>query len=128
MSRIEPENLPLPEPPKPAKQKDPEPDIPDEYRVDRSYFEGKEPASPKDRMEWIFQHLPLDDVDPSDCPDSGTWGYFTKLRFDGDARTKFYETVYPKFIGKDIERTNIFEDDKRIRLAVIDRLLGEVDG
>ncbi len=93
--------------------------------VVKSTFAGKGPVPVKESMDWIYQHLPLADVLPEDAPDAGTWGYFSYLQNDGDAKAKFYESVYPKFCSKDTDPNSAIEDDKREQLAVIDKLIAE---
>ncbi|HML73333.1 MAG TPA: hypothetical protein PKB02_02435 [Anaerohalosphaeraceae bacterium] len=91
----------------------------------KSTFAGKGPVPVKESMDWIYQHLPLADVSPEDAPDAGTWGYFSYLQNDGDAKAKFYESVYPKFCSKEIDPNSAIEDDKREQLGVIDKLIAE---
>ncbi len=94
----------------------------------RDSFRSKGPVSYSESMEWIYQHLEIKDVQPSECPDSGTWGYYQMLLADPDARLDFYKSVYPKVAREknlmDVSR----EDDRRERFEVLDRIIESMQG
>lgn len=88
----------------------------------KDVFAGKQEASYAESMWWIYRNLKIDGVKPEDCPDSGTWGYYQMLLGNPDAQAKFYETVFPKVAGKEVDEKTMVEDDKRVHFKVLDIL------
>jgi hypothetical protein len=90
--------------------------------ADKGVFEGKKEVSYLESMWWIYRHLKVSGVVAEDCPDSGTWGYYQMLLSNPDAQAKFYESVFPKVAGKEVEERTVMEDDGRAQFAVLEIL------
>lgn len=73
-------------------------------------------------FEWAYRNITNADVTPSDAPSGGAWFLLTYGR---NAKAKFCELALRFFTktGRENNEEKRIEDDRRERLAVIERLL-----
>jgi hypothetical protein len=83
----------------------------------------KPPCSENEKLRWIFENMKLEGVEPSDAPSIGTFTLLMELRENQQARTKFYESLWPKLLAKeDAEKTGKLEDTGKDTIELIERL------
>jgi hypothetical protein len=79
-------------------------------------------------INWIYNHLMISDVEPSDAPSPGAWAHLQYHRSTAAAMDEFYTKVYPRLIpakGTIQKMQDLFHDDGRTTFDLLDRLLTE---
>jgi hypothetical protein len=86
--------------------------------------EEKPPCSENEKLRWIFENMKIEGLEPSDAPSVGTFTLLMELRENQQARTKFYESLWPKLLAKeDAEKTGKLADTGKETVELIDRLI-----
>lgn len=84
---------------------------------------------PMATMEFVFNHIGVDDVRPEDAPCPGAWSYLENVKADPELRKDFYSRVWPKLLKQvDNDEHRRFEDDGRKIIDLAERLEAETDG
>lgn len=80
-------------------------------------------------VQWIYLHMAVKGVKPSDAPSPGAWAWLQALRNDTMARNAFYRDTLPKFLppAKALEAAQRFEDDGRDVLDTINKALAAAE-
>ena len=79
-------------------------------------------------INWIYNHLMVADVQPSDAPSPGAWAHLQYHRSTPAAMDDFFTKVYPRLIpakGAIQKLQDEFHDDGRTTFDLLDRLLAE---
>ena len=79
-------------------------------------------------INWIYNHLMIADVKPSDAPSPGAWAHLQYHRSTPAAMDEFFTKVYPRLIpakGVIQKMQDLFHDDGRTTFDLLDRLLAE---
>jgi len=82
-------------------------------------------------INWIYNHLMIADVKPSDAPSPGAWAHLQYHRSTPAAMDEFFTKVYPRLIpakGTIQKMQDLFHDDGRTTFDLIERLLKEDEG
>ena len=91
--------------------------------VKKGDFAGKGTSLPQKDIRWIFNHIGIKDVRPSDAPSAGAWGYLQAIKQNDEIMHDFYRSVYPRLLpsSSEIETESKFVDDgRRISQETID--------
>lgn len=78
-------------------------------------------------LNWIYNHLAVKDVKPSDAPSTGAYAHLRFIQTRPENMVGFFERVYPRIIPSKsvIENQSKFNDDGREHFDLLDRLLAE---
>ena len=79
-------------------------------------------------INWIYNHLMIADVKPSDAPSPGAWAHLQYHRSTPAAMDEFFTKVYPRLIpakGTIQKMQDLKHDDGRTTFDLLDRLLAE---
>ena len=79
-------------------------------------------------INWIYNHLMIADVKPSDAPSPGAWAHLQYHRSNAAAMAEFFTKVYPRLIpakGTIQKIQDKFHDDGRTTFDLLERLLAE---
>ena len=82
-------------------------------------------------INWIYNHLMIADVQPSDAPSPGAWAHLQYHRSTPAAMDEFFTKVYPRLIpakGTIQKMQDLLHDDGRTTFDLLDRLLKEDEG
>ena len=102
------------------------------FSVALSDFAGKTPASAREVVQWVFDHMDISDVSVGSCPSSGAWSLLSACRSSKDLKREFYRQIWPKLLPtkSHLEMEARYRDDGR-QLEIIDRVSAaarEADG
>ena len=102
------------------------------FSVALSDFAGKTPASAREVVQWVFDHMDISDVGVGSCPSSGAWSLLSACRSSNDLKREFYRQIWPKLLPtkSHLEMEARYRDDGR-QLEIIDRVSAaarEADG
>lgn len=61
-------------------------------------FIGKDPASARQVVEWVFNNLDVEGLKPKDAPSPGAWSLLQRVRLYPELTVDFYKTVWPKLL------------------------------
>jgi hypothetical protein len=95
-------------------------------KADFSKWDGK--IDTISDINWIYNHLMIADVKPSDAPSPGAWAHLQYHRSTPAAMDEFFTKVYPRLIpskGAIQKMQDLFHDDGRTTFDLLDRLLAE---
>ena len=95
-------------------------------KADFEHWDGKIDAISD--INWIYNHLLIADVRPSDAPSPGAWAHLQYHRSTPAATDEFFTKVYPRLIPakSTIQKMqDKFHDDGRTTFELLDRLLAE---
>jgi hypothetical protein len=75
-------------------------------------------------VRWIYDHIGIKDVKPSDAPNPGAYQHLITIQSDktGDSLTDFYKTIWPRTFTKDDGKESKYNDDGRTVIELIRRL------
>jgi hypothetical protein len=79
-------------------------------------------------VRWVFNHLEVKGLKPSDAPTPGAWAYLQFVRKSEENKTDFYKTTWPKTFRKEDMKGTGYNDDGRATLDLIRQLQQEVSG
>ena len=87
-------------------------------------FAGRANVSARKVVQWVFNHIDVEDIGPEDAPSAGAWSLLARLRKYPDLLKEFYRTIWAKMLPtrSEIEAREKFEDDGREQLDIIDKL------
>lgn len=93
-------------------------------------FADKPHVNARKVVNWVFDHIDVADVEPSDAPSAGAWSLLQRVRKHPDLLKEFYRTIWAKMLPtrSEIEATEKFEDDGRQQLHVIAQIRRAVGG
>ena len=92
--------------------------------VSSSNFADKQPVSARQVVQWVFDNIDVDDVEPGDAPSSGAWSFLQRVRKHPDLLKEFYRSIWAKMLPtrSEIEAREKFEDDGRQQLHLIEQI------
>ena len=78
-------------------------------------------------LTWIYNHIAVKDVKPSDAPSPGAYAHLMFVQENNENRVDFFTKVYPRIIPSksQVENTSKFYDYNRSTFDLLDRLLKE---
>ena len=87
-------------------------------------FSGKQPVSARQVVQWVFNHIDVDDVEPGHAPSAGAWSFLQRVRKHPDLLKEFYRSIWAKMLPtrSEIEAREKFEDDGRDQLHLIEQI------
>jgi len=87
-------------------------------------FEGKPTASARQIVQWVFDHIDVEDIQPEDAPSPGAWSFLQRVRQHPELLKEFYRSIWAKMLPtrSEIEAREKFEDDGREQLHLIDQI------
>lgn len=95
-----------------------------DFLVDRARFKDSD-ASAREVVEWVFNNVAVEGIQPEDAPSPGAWGLLLRVRNDTTLQKEFYRSVWPKLLPSQAEidkHANKFEDDGREHFQLIERV------
>jgi hypothetical protein len=110
----------------PVAEADPDDDtvLPAGDAVSMDVFCDKPPVTARAVVQWVFDHIDIEDVKPEDAPSAGAWSFLQRVRTYPDLLKEFYRTIWAKMLPtrSEIEAREKFEDDGREQLHLIDQI------
>ena len=74
-----------------------------------SDFDPEKKTGIREIVEWVFNHVDVEDVTPSMAPSPGAWSLLISVRDDPGVRADFYKSIWAKLLPT---KTQIEEEDK----------------
>jgi len=66
--------------------------------ITKEMFEEKPEISMRKAVEWVFEHLGIDDMKPEDAPTAGAWSMFETYNQNDSRKIEFYSTFASKLL------------------------------
>lgn len=98
--------------------------IRESVRLDQ--FTGKKEANPLEIVQWVFDHIDVDEATPDMAPSPGAWSLLVEVRANKSLKADFYKTIWAKTLPSrsQLEIQEAFKDDGRRQIALIDQIRG----
>lgn len=92
--------------------------------ISLAQFDSKTKVSARTVVEWVFDHIDVEDVTPEMAPSPGAWSFLQRIRKYPDLLKEFYRSIWSKMLPtkSEIESSRKFEDDGREQINLIDRV------
>jgi hypothetical protein len=87
---------------------------------------GGESKNAREIIEWIYNHLGMEEVSPLDAPTPGAYYHLKRIQVDPDLQSEFFKNIWPKILPKaDMmdEMMARMSDDGGKTFGVIDQVL-----
>jgi len=79
-------------------------------KAKKEYYVDKPKSDMRAAVEWVFENLGLDDVQPEDAPSAGAWSMFEVYRVTNERKLEFYTQFAAKLLPT---RSQLDIDDAR---------------
>ena len=92
--------------------------------ISLAQFDSKTKVSARQVVEWVFDHIDVEDVTPEMAPSPGAWSFLQRVRKHPDLLKEFYRSIWSKMLPtkSEIESSRKFEDDGREQIKLIDKV------
>jgi hypothetical protein len=68
------------------------------FPVSREMFSGKKESTARADLEFVYNSIDLEDVEPEDAPSAGAWGLLCRVRALPALQVEFYTSMWPKLL------------------------------
>ena len=90
-----------------------------------SVFSDSKNENPREALNWLYDNMLVEDVDPGTAPSSGIYAHLMFLRGNPAAMAEFYKAVWPKLLptAKQMEQESRFRAMDENDTAMIQDLI-----